>query len=295
MLFPGPRRSTGSTVSSPVVLFDWIERTTWISNLAEDPATRSNTSVCLSLADAAIAALSPEAEARFVKAMVVLLDREDVAKEAEMAARARKDADAIRAEEASAPQKPLFATVPATPENTWVLDLSDGAKVRILLRPDVAPGHVERIKTLTREKFYDGLPFHRVIDGFMAQGGDPKKDGTGGSELPDLKQEFNWLPHMRGTVSMARAEAEDSANSQFFIMLMPRFSLDRKYTALGRVISGMEHVDTIARGEPPANPTRIVQASIEADGKAPPAPLPAQEPPAIRPVTVDELNAPLKN
>jgi len=190
---------------------------------------------------------------------------EDVVKQAEMAARAEKDAKALREQQANEEVKPLVAMVPVTPDNVWVLDLSDGGQVRILLRPDVSPGTVDRIKTLTRAKFYDGLAFHRVIDGFMAQGGDPKGDGTGGSEQPDLKQEFNWLPHMRGTVSMARAEAEDSANSQFFIMLMPRMQLDHKYTVFGRVISGMEGVDKIAKGEPPAEPTKIVRAHIEAD------------------------------
>jgi peptidylprolyl isomerase len=190
---------------------------------------------------------------------------DDAAKEAELAARAEKDAKALRDEAASSAYKPLFAMVTPTPDNIWVLDLSDGGRVRILLRPDVAPGSVERIKTLTRQKFYDGLVFHRVIDGFMAQGGDPKGDGTGGSGLPDLKAEFNWLPHMRGTVSMARAQEDDSANSQFYIMLMPRMQLDHKYTVVGRVISGMEGVDAIAKGEPPEAPTKIMRAYIEAD------------------------------
>jgi cyclophilin family peptidyl-prolyl cis-trans isomerase len=193
---------------------------------------------------------------------------EDVFKEAEMAARAKKDADALRAEADKAEVKPLVATIPVTPDNVWVLDLSDGGRVRILLRPDVAPSHVERIKTLTRQGFYNGVVFHRVIDGFMAQGGDPKGDGTGGSQLPDLKQEFNWLPHMRGTVSMARAEGENSANSQFFIMLMPRMQLDNKYTVFGRVIDGMGGVDAIPKGEPPAAPAKIVRATIEGDGQA---------------------------
>lgn len=190
---------------------------------------------------------------------------EDVTREAEMAARAEADAKKLRADQAK--DKPLLATVPVDPANVWVLDLSDGARVRIQLRPDVAPGHVERIKALTRQHFYDGLAFHRVIDGFMAQGGDPKGDGTGGSPLPDLKQEFSWLPHMRGTVAMARAENEDSANSQFFIMLMPRLQLDHKYTVFGRVIDGMPGVDAIAKGEPPATPTKIVRAYIESDGR----------------------------
>jgi len=205
---------------------------------------------------------------------------EDATKEADMAARAKKDADALRVEAEKAGVQPLRATVPVTPDNIWVLDLSDGGHVRIQLRPDVAPGHVERIKALTRQGFYNGLEFHRVIDGFMAQGGDPKGDGTGGSELPDLKQEFNWLPHMRGTVSMARAAGEDSANSQFYIMLMPRLQLDHQYTVFGRVIDGMAGVDAISKGEPPANPTKIVRAYIESDGAPPAAPLPAPAPAA---------------
>ena len=160
------------------------------------------------------------------------------------------------------------------PDNTIVLETTKGTAT-IALRPDLAPKHVARIKELARSGFYDGTPFHRVIDGFMAQGGDPKKDGTGGSALPDLKQEFNWLPHMRGTVSMARAESEDSANSQFFIMLMPRMQLDHKYTVFGRVISGMDGVDRIAKGEPPEQMTTIVRAYIEADSGQASAPAPA--------------------
>jgi len=203
---------------------------------------------------------------------------EDVFKEAEMAARAKKDAEALREDAEKSAVQPLVAMVPVTPENVWVLDLSDGGHVRILLRPDVAPGHVERIKTLTRQGFYNGVIFHRVIDGFMAQTGDPKGDGTGGSELPDLKQEFNWLPHMRGTVSMARAESEDSANSQFFIMLMPRMQLDHKYTVFGRVIDGMPGVDAIPKGEPPAAPAKVVRAYIEGDGQASAAPVKSATP-----------------
>ena len=171
---------------------------------------------------------------------------------------------------------PVQPTAPVMdPANIWVLDLSNGGRVRIILYPDKAPGHVERIKTLTREGFYDGLKFHRVIPGFMAQGGDPRGDGTGGSAMPDLKAEFNALPHVRGVVSMARSDNFDSANSQFFIMFMPNLKLDFKYTGFGRVISGMEFVDGMAVGEPPANPTYIVQASIESDGKPRPAPRPA--------------------
>lgn len=185
------------------------------------------------------------------------------------------------------------ATVPVDPENVWDLDLSTGGRVRIQLRPDIAPAHVERIKKLTREGLYNGLKFHRVIPGFMAQGGDPKGDGTGGSTEPDLKAEFNPMPHLRGTVSMARAASEDSANSQFFILFLPRMQLDKKYTVFGRVIEGMQYVDAIAQGEPPANPSVIVQASIESDKKAPPANLSAPAP--AKAPSVADLNAPLKN
>lgn len=157
------------------------------------------------------------------------------------------------------------------PENLLYLDLSTGGRVTILLRPDAAPAHVERVKTLARRGFYDGLVFHRVIEGFMAQTGDPLGTGEGGSDLPDLKAEFNNLPHMRGAVSMARTEERDSANSQFFITFAPVLRLDRQYTVFGRVIAGMEWVDAIPRGEPPANPARILQASVAADGKPPPA------------------------
>jgi peptidylprolyl isomerase len=171
---------------------------------------------------------------------------------------------------------------PLDPENTLVLDLSSGGRVAIQLRPDVAPGHVERMKVLARKGFYNGLVFHRVIDGFMAQGGDPKGDGTGGSDLPDLKAEFNPLPHVRGALSAARSESPDSANSQFFIMLAPRLAIDGKYTVYGRVVSGMNFVDAINRGEPPADPTRILQASIAADNAAPPAmPVAAPAPPPV--------------
>jgi len=168
------------------------------------------------------------------------------------------------------------------PENTLLLDLSSGGRVAVQLRPDVAPGHVARIKELTRRGFYNGLTFHRVIDGFMAQGGDPKGDGTGGSDLPDLKAEFNGLPHVRGAIAAARqgadedadpaavAAAENSANSQFYIMLSPRLALDGRYTVFGRVVSGMNFVDAIEKGEPPASPTRILQASIASDNRPPP-------------------------
>ncbi len=176
-------------------------------------------------------------------------------------------------------------------ENILLLDLSTGERVAIRLVPEWAPNHVERIKTLTRDGFYNGVPFHRVIDGFMAQTGDPTGTGQGGSTLPDLEEEFNFLPHVRGTVSMARADDEDSANSQFFIVFYPRFALDRRYTNFGRVIQNMAAVDAIQRGEPPSNPTRILQASIAADN------VPQMMPADVRPaqperITLDMLNAP---
>ncbi len=156
------------------------------------------------------------------------------------------------------------------PENTWILDLSNGGRVAIQLRPDAAPNHVERIKALTRSGFYNGLSFHRVIEGFMAQGGDPAGNGSGESTLPDLNAEFNDLPHLRGAVAMARTQDPNSANSQFYIMFVPRLSMDREYTVFGRVVSGMDVVDRITRGEPPAQPTRIVRASIGSDNVPPP-------------------------
>jgi peptidylprolyl isomerase len=173
----------------------------------------------------------------------------------------------------------LPAASPTDPQNLLLLDLSTGGRVTIWLRPDVAPKMVDRVKTLTRQHFYDGLAFHRVIDGFMAQGGDPKGDGTGGSQLPNVPAEFNYLPHVRGAVSAARADDKDSANSQFFIVFQPRLALDKKYTVFGRVIDGMQYVDAIERGEPPQNPSRIVHAYIAADAPpafvAAPAPAPA--------------------
>ena len=184
---------------------------------------------------------------------------------------------------AQAPAASL-APPPIDPENVLLLDLSSGGRVAIQLRPDIAPNHVARIKELVRKGFYNGLTFHRVIEGFMAQGGDPSGDGTGGSQLPDLKAEFSGLPHVRGALAAARqgapdgadaaaiAAAENSANSQFYIMLAPRLSLDRRYTVFGRVITGMQYVDLLEKGEPPESPSRILQASIAADKKAPPAP-----------------------
>lgn len=182
------------------------------------------------------------------------------------------------------------------PEYMLNLDLSTGGRVVIQLYPNVAPHHVERLKELTRAGFYDGIKFHRVIEGFMAQTGDPTATGQGGSTLPDLKAEFNDLPHLRGTLSMARAESPDSANSQFFIMLQPRFSLDHRYTAFGRVVSGMQYIDAIQKGEPPALMSRIVQMSVAADNKPMPPASALTETSAAAPadVTVDQLNAPIR-
>ena len=146
--------------------------------------------------------------------------------------------------------------------NTLTFTLSSGGDVVIRLRPDLAPGHVERIAGLARDGFYDGVKFHRVIPGFMAQGGDPTGTGSGGSKLPDLKAEFNAEPHVRGTCSMARTSAPNSANSQFFICLDNASFLDRQYTVWGNVESGMEHVDGLPIGEPPREPGTIVKASV---------------------------------
>ncbi|MEO6248619.1 MAG: peptidylprolyl isomerase [Sphingomicrobium sp.] len=167
---------------------------------------------------------------------------------------------------AAAPVVSVIApvVVAADPANRLILDLSNGGRVVVQLRPDIAPLSVQRIQLLAQQHFYDGLKFHRVIPGFMAQGGDPKGDGSGGSPLSDLKAEFNELPHLRGSMAMARAESPDSANSQFYIMLSPKASLDHKYTVVGRVIEGMAAVDAIAPGEPPATPTTIVHATLGA-------------------------------
>jgi cyclophilin family peptidyl-prolyl cis-trans isomerase len=204
---------------------------------------------------------------------------------------------ALCASPALAKSKPANPAGPATmsavvdmdpshePENVLLLDLSNGGRVAIRLMPAWAPNHVERIKTLARQGFYNGVIFHRVIEGFMAQTGDPTGTGQGGSQLPDLKAEFNAMPHVRGTVSMARTDNPDSANSQFFLVFYPRFALDRRYTNFGRVIGGMPYVDAIARGEPPENPTKILQASLAIDNlpqvrPAPPAPAPSLTAPA---------------
>jgi len=201
------------------------------------------------------------------------------------------EAETVEQAPASAAQNSINYDVTADPDNVWLLDLSNGERVAIRLMPAWAPNHVERIKTLTRTGFYDGVIFHRVIDGFMAQGGDPTGTGQGGSAMPDLEEEFNPRPHIRGTVSMARATDENSANSQFFIVFYPRFSLDKRYTNFGRVISNMDGVDAITRGEPPANPTRILQASIASDNK--PQLFPQPEAPVEEEITADLLSAPL--
>jgi peptidylprolyl isomerase len=142
------------------------------------------------------------------------------------------------------------------------LNLSSGGDVVIRLRPDLSPGHVVRIATLAERGFYDGVPFHRVIPGFMAQGGDPTGTGTSGSDLPNLKAEFSREPHVRGIVSMARTPDPNSANSQFFICLDDATFLDNQYTVWGEVESGMEHVDALPTGEPPRDPGRIVKATV---------------------------------
>ena len=143
------------------------------------------------------------------------------------------------------------------------LSLSTGGDVVIKLRPDLAPGHVARIKELVEEGFYDNVVFHRVIPGFMAQGGDPTGTGMGGSSKPDLRAEFTTTPHVRGTASMARSQNPNSANSQFFICFDDTRFLDNQYTVWGQVTEGMEHVDALPKGEPPSKPGKIVKASLK--------------------------------
>ena len=161
------------------------------------------------------------------------------------------------------------------PENTIIMELKDG-RVVIELLPDVAPKHVERMKALARAGAYDGVVFHRVIEGFMAQSGDvehgnttkdynPRRAGTGGSDLPDLPAEFSRLPHQRGSLGAARSQNPNSANSQFFINFKDNGFLNGQYTVYGQVIEGMEHVDKITRGEPPANPDKMISVKVAAD------------------------------
>ena len=154
----------------------------------------------------------------------------------------------------------------AKPEDTLTLETTKG-KVVIEMRPDLAPGHVTRIKELVKDGFYDGIVFHRVIDGFMAQTGCPQGTGTGGSSYPNLKAEFNAEPHVRGVCSMARSQSPDSANSQFFIVFDDATFLDKQYTVWGKVIEGMENVDKIKRGEPVQNPDKIVKARMALDAE----------------------------
>ena len=161
------------------------------------------------------------------------------------------------------------------PENTLIITLK-GGEVVIEMLPEIAPKHVERMKLLARAKSYDNVCFHRVIDGFMAQTGDVangnmednfnlRSAGTGGSELPDLPAEFSGIPHDRGTIGAARSSNPNSANSQFFINFSDNHFLNRQYTVYGRVVSGMEHVDAITRGEPPASPDRMITVRVAAD------------------------------
>lgn len=163
------------------------------------------------------------------------------------------------------------------PENTIIIELKDGPVV-IQLLPDVAPKHAARMKELARAGKYDNVAFHRVIEGFMAQTGDvehanmekdykPNRAGTGGSDMPDLPAEFSKLPHERGTIGAARSQNPNSANSQFFINFKDNSFLNGQYTVYGRVLSGMEHVDKIARGEPPANPDRMISVKVAADAQ----------------------------
>ena len=155
----------------------------------------------------------------------------------------------------------------ANPADTMQIELSSGGTISIEMLPDRAPQHVERIKELTREGFYNGIVFHRVIDGFMAQTGDPTGTGMGGSDKPDLPAEFTDYEYKRGTIGMARTANPDSANSQFFICFTDDGCsfLTGQYTVWGQVTEGMEHVDAIAKGEPPANPDKIVKATIASD------------------------------
>ncbi len=160
--------------------------------------------------------------------------------------------------------QPASAQDGRDPENTLIIELESGI-VTVELMPQVAPLHVARVKELAREGFYDGVVFHRVIDGFMAQTGDPTGTGTGGSSKPDLKAEFSKEPFQRGTIGAARTQNPNSANSQFFICFQPTPHLNGQYTVWGRVVEGMDLVDGLAKGEPPSNPDRMVKVSVAAD------------------------------
>lgn len=177
------------------------------------------------------------------------------------------------------PMEHAMAASTKDPENTLIMKLKDGDVV-IHMRPDLAPNHVARIKELVRQGFYDGTPFHRVIDGFMAQGGDPTGTSMGGSGK-NIKAEFSKAKHVRGTLSMARASNPNSADSQFFICFEPAPFLDGQYTVWGEVVSGMEHVDAIKKGDPAnngsvSNPDKIISMKLEADSETDAAPAPAK-------------------
>jgi cyclophilin family peptidyl-prolyl cis-trans isomerase len=190
---------------------------------------------------------------------VTRLDRRQLAKALSLGAASLVLAGGARAAQDSAKDK-----APATdPANTLILRLKDGPVV--MLRPDLAPQHVERIKTLAKKGFYDGIVFHRVIEGFMAQTGDPTGTGMGGSDLPNLPAEFSAAPFQRGTLGMARSQSPNSANSQFFICFEPAPFLNGQYTVFGEVVSGMEFVDKIKRGEPPQNPDKIISMKLASD------------------------------
>jgi len=181
---------------------------------------------------------------------------------------------------APAPLSAVVSTdVSVDPDNILVLDLSNGGRVMIRLMPAWAPGHVERIKTLTKQGFYNGIIFHRVIDGFMAQTGDPTGTGQGGSQLPDLKAEFNFLPHVRGTVSMARTDQPDTANSQFFIMRQAYPSLDKRYTVWGRAVVGLDVVRALSHGSDSSGavtePDTMIRVQVASD-------IPEAERPTVR-------------
>ena len=215
-------------------------------------------------------ARKPEADTR-----IAALDREERARgQAADEQHRRADAEAKRTEDQRKPAQTeqrikTAALLPsgADPENTIVIDTNQG-RIVIKLRPDLAPKHAERIKTLAREKYYDNVPFHRVIDGFMAQTGDGQnKNGTGGSKYPNLPAEFSSAPFKRGVVGMARANDPNSANSQFFFMYADGSFLNGKYTVVGEVASGMDVVDKIKKGEPVVNPDRMVRVQVGADVK----------------------------
>ncbi|MDB5600359.1 MAG: peptidylprolyl isomerase [Xanthobacteraceae bacterium] len=176
-------------------------------------------------------------------------------------------APAFAQQPAAPAAKPAARPAGTDPQNTILIDTSKG-RIVVKLRPDLAPKHAERIKLLAREQYYDNVPFHRVIPGFMAQTGDGQnQNGTGGSKYPELKAEFTNTPFKRGVLGMARAQSNDSANSQFFIMFAEGSFLNGKYTVIGEVVTGMDVVDKLNQGEPPANPDKMVKVQVAADAK----------------------------